>query len=394
VQAHALPQSAPAGGRNSAGAIRALAIANARYWPSVAPLVAKELAGWRGPAEQIGDPALRALALRKLQDERFNAEVAATLATLAPRPARAATVRAIVALELLFDYLDGRTELPCDDPIGEGTRLFGAFTAAIGREPEAHSTAEGNAPAERGLAADRRYPDWLYLQALGAHARKQTFGLPAAEAVAEVARASVERCARAQTLLHAGATLGDGPLREWAGEQSSGSGLQWREYAAGSASSVLAVHALIAAAGDPQTSTASARRIDAAYLAIGGVITMLDSVVDRSADAARGEQGFIRLYESGDQLARALCALTREALARAREAPHGEHHTMTLAGAIAYYTTHPGAREQHARGLVAAVRRELSPTVWPALAVMRGWRAAKRARARADRAGGRPTVIE
>jgi hypothetical protein len=210
-----------------------------------------------------------------------------------------------------------------------------------------------------------------------------------------VARASVERCARAQTLLHAGATLGDGPLREWAGEQSRGSGLDWREYAAGSASSVLAAHALIAAAGDPETSTADARRIDAAYLAIGGVITMLDSVVDRSADAARGEPGFIRLYEIGDQLERALRALTGEALARAREAPHGEHHTMTLAGVIAYYTTHPGARERHARGLVAVVRHELSPTVWPALAVMRGWRAAKRVRVAPMGGGrGRRTGIE
>ena len=70
--------------------------------------------------------------------------------------------------------------------------------------------------------------------------------------------------------------------------------------------------------------------------------------------------------------------LSREALCRAREAPHGDHHAMTLAGVVAYYTSHPGAGEPQTREVVAIVRGELSPTVWPALGVIRSWRAAKR----------------
>jgi tetraprenyl-beta-curcumene synthase len=364
---------------DSATAMRALAIANARYWPSVAPVVARELACWRGEAQLIGDPGLRALALRKLDEEHFNAQVAATLATLAPRPARTAAVRAIVALELLFDYLDGRTELPCEDPLGVAGRLFGAFTGAIVRERVAGAAAvaaRGQPPGGREQTAD-----WMYLQALGTRAREQIARLPAAPRIAEAAYAGVERCARAQTLLHASTTLGDGPLRDWAGGQAPATGLAWREYAAGSASSVLGVHALIAAAADPRTSASDARLIDAAYMAIGAVVTLLDSIVDASADATWGEPGFIRLYDSREQLAQGLLALTREALTRARQAPRGEHHMMTLAGVIAYYTTHPGARETHARDLLAAVRRELSPTVWPALALMHMWRAAKQAHA-------------
>jgi hypothetical protein len=383
-----LCRPAPDRRRAAVAGLRALALANALYWPSVAPVVAGELTRWGQAAARIDDRALRALALAKLTEEHFNAQVAATLATLAPRNARTATVRAIVALELLFDYLDGRTELPCADPIEEGARLFEAFTGALSCTP---GTREATAVK---LGDDERVPDREYLQALGDRAREQLYGLPAAQRVDEVARASAARCASAQTLLHAGAILGDGPLREWACEQSPSSGLGWREYATGSASSVLAVHALIAAAADPQTTTDEARRIDAAYLAIGAVITLLDSLVDETVDAARGEPGFIRLYDTREQLARELCALTREALERAHEAPHGKHHAMTLAGVVAYYTTHPGAREPHARGLVAAVRRELSPTVWPALAVMHGWRAAKRARAAGERWHGRRTVIE
>ena len=76
------------------GAMRALALANVRYWPTVAPLAQRELRRWEQPAREVADPQLRALAFEKLTQERFNAEVAATLATLAPRTRRAESVRA------------------------------------------------------------------------------------------------------------------------------------------------------------------------------------------------------------------------------------------------------------------------------------------------------------
>ena len=86
----------------------------------------RELRRWEQRALAIEDPALRALALEKLRGEGFHAEAAAMLATLAPRCHRQDVVEAIVALELLFDYLDGLTERPSGDPLGEGERLFGA----------------------------------------------------------------------------------------------------------------------------------------------------------------------------------------------------------------------------------------------------------------------------
>jgi len=352
--------------------MRALALANVRYWPTVAPLVQRELRRWEQWAREVADPQLRALALEKLTQERFNAEVAATLATLAPRTRRAESVRAIVALELLFDYLDGRTELPCADPLGDGQRLFASLIDSVGPQ------ADGE--AQTPFTASEPPADWGYLSSLSTYTRRSLFALPAATAVAAQARTAALRCAQAQTRLHAAPMLGEEQLRDWAHEHAQGSGLEWREYAAGAASSVLAMHALIAAAADPATSEADAQRLDHAYLATGGVITILDSLVDAPEDDAQGEAGFIRFYEPGE-LAVRVQALTREALARAREAPHGDHHAMTLAGVAAYYTTHPGARAPHARATVQIVRRELSPTIWPALAVMGGWRAAKRARA-------------
>jgi tetraprenyl-beta-curcumene synthase len=358
--------------RQAPAALAALARANLRFWPSVAPRAALELRRWERDAAGIADGELRELALAKLRDERFNAEVAATLATLAPAHRRGSTTSAIVALELLFDYLDGRTEAISEDPIGHGRALFTAFTAAVDLAPDAPAPLRAQSA---GL------PDAAYLCALSEQTRDRLFSLPCADRVQEVAAAAAARCAEAQTRLHAARMLGDDQLEHWARESSAATRLGWREYIGGCASSVLSLHALIAAAADPRTSVADAYAIDAAYLAIGGVITTLDSLVDQHADEARGEHGFVRLFESDQELSERLIDLVREAHARAQAAPNGAHHAMTLAGVVAYYTTHPGAREGRAHEVSLQLRRELAPTIWPTLAVMLGWRAAKRARA-------------
>jgi tetraprenyl-beta-curcumene synthase len=357
-------------------ALAALLLANVRYWPNVAPLVRSELKAWEQPALQIGDRGLRALAVEKLDDEGFNAEVAATLATQTSQSLRPSVVRAIVALELLFDYLDGRTELELHEPIADGLRLFKAFT-----NPLAPGTLTSELKPE---------PDRAYLDALGAQVHENLFALPSAHIVAPFARTAAERCTQAQTRLHATSAFDDQELQRWAREQAAGSGLAWREHLAGSASSVLAVHALIAAAADPSTTAADARLIDRAYLAIGSVITILDSLVDQRSDTARGERVFVRLFADERELGEHLHSLIAEALARAREAPRASHHVMTLAGSVAFYTTHQGARDPRVRRLSATVRSDLSPTIWPAVAVMRTWRVAKSIGSLACRCSTRP----
>ena len=111
-------------------------LANARYWTTVAPEVRAQLARWRTRATEIEDPKLRTLALHTLQEEGFAAEVAATLATLTPRRHRLAAIRGIVALEVMYDYLDGLTEQPTPDPLANGRQLFKAFTDALDRSAE------------------------------------------------------------------------------------------------------------------------------------------------------------------------------------------------------------------------------------------------------------------
>jgi hypothetical protein len=397
-----------AGTGDGAAQIRALVVANGRFWVGVAPVARRELARWRELASRIEDGALRELALVKLRDEAFNAEVAATLATLAPRPRRAAVVKAVVALEVLFDYLDGRTEALFDEPPGSFLRGGGEPPASRGHaHPDPHDAFEEGRRLSASLTAvisgkapDLGGADSEYLGALSSYAHEHASALPGFAGVMPAALAAASRCADAQLRLHAGATLGDGQLVLWAQEACKGSGLGWREYVGGSASSVLAMHALIATAARGPVSEAEAQALDAAYLTIGAVITTLDSLVDASEDREAQQTGYIRLYEGRAEIQQRLLALIGEALLRAGHAPDSAYHAMTLAGVAAYYTTHPHAADTENREVAGAVRARLAPAIWPALLVLATWRAAKRGRgafsamAHAGGANGRPRTSQ
>ena len=56
---------------------------------------------------------------------------------------------------------------------------------------------------------------------------------------------------------------------------------------------------------------------------------------------------------------------------------------MTLVGVVGYYASAPTANDDaFARPVIARVKRELLPLITPTLALMRGWRTAKRVRRR------------
>jgi tetraprenyl-beta-curcumene synthase len=348
----------------------ALGVANARYWTDVWPLVRAELRRWESRARAIEDDDLRALALEKLRAEAFNAEVAATVAVVAPRAQRKQVIAAVVALELLFDYLDGLTEIPSSEPLRDASSLFEAFTDALdpGASPRDYYR-------HRTDGADGGY-----LDDLSTAVRIAVAALPGAGAIEDAARRSAARCAQAQIRIHAAPGLGTAQLQAWAEHEAEGTGLAWRELAAGAASSVLAVHALIAAAADPRTTREQAAELDAAYLSICVLITVLDSLVDHDEDVRTAEPGFIRLYEDQDLLAATLSTIGAQAIVQAAQLRHGAHHVMTLAGAVAYYTSAPTASSAVARPVSLRLRRELAPLIYPTLAVMRAWRSAKRVR--------------
>ncbi len=363
-----MTQSALGDRRLVARAALALVLANARYWTSVAPIVRRELKRWELRAQAIDDPELRALALSKLHAEGFHAEAAAMLATSAPRAHRGSVVEAIVALELLYDYLDGLTERPSADPIVDGERLFTALIDAValtGAQPELPPHRDGNGG---------------YLNELSRAVATAVARLPAATAVTHDARRIAARSGQAQTRMHAVRQLGTAQLRQWATAEADGTGLCWRELAAGAASSVLVLHALITAAADPRTTPESAAEIAAAYLSTCVVLTLLDGLVDYEHDrgSSSNGSGYVGLYDDPSELPDVLGNAARRAAAQVRPLLGGAHHVMILVGVVAYYGSARGSDDELARPAIARLQEELGPLVSPTLAIMLAWRSARR----------------
>jgi len=348
----------------------ALALANARYWSTVAPLVRGHLHQWEQRARTIPDPVLRAVALENLHGERFNAEVAAMLATTVPRAHRPVAVEAIVALEIIYDYLDGLIERPMPNPLEGGRCLYRAFTDAVNPHIE---------PGEGYYSGYPHSDDGGYLQALVATVRVALARLPAAATISEVAQNSAARCAEAQVRVHAAPRLGTAQLEQWATREAQATALPWREFLAGAAASVLAVHALIAAAAEDRTTGALAARTDETYLAISALSTMLDGVVDYEQDVIAGDEPwYIQHYEDWSVLAQAIVETAEHAATRARALPNAAHHVMLIVAVVAYYTSAPAAQSEFAQPVTAHVHQELRPLITPTLAVLRLWRDAKR----------------
>jgi hypothetical protein len=313
-----------------------LARSNLRYWLGLAPFVRVQLARWRERASALEDPHRRALALVKLEEERFNPQLAATLATQAPRALRRSVAEAIVAAQVDYDYRDALGEQSLEDE--------DKYTREL---------------AEVRSRLQQRLPGW--------------------PAVADVAQASATRWLEAQRRGHAAIDGENGLLRGWATREASGTGLGWPEWLAGAQASVLGEHALVALAADDHATSEQAEALDRAYLSIGA-LTMLDSVIDRGHEVSGRELDYGRWYESDEQMGERLAAVVRDALEAARLAPGGNHHAITLKGIVAYYASAPQARSPRARAVFAPVRRELGASLLPTLAIMFAWRAAKRAR--------------
>jgi len=349
----------------------ALLTANVRYWSTIAPQVRRELRRWSQHANAIPDRSLRELAVDKLQREHFNAEVAATLATLVAREHRERVVEAIVAVEVMYDFLDALTEKPLDQPLSQGEHLYRPFTDVFagGQAGDQHDHQAG---AEN---------DGGYLWELSATARDAIATLPASSVIADVGERAAVRCAIGQIRVHAAAQIGSAQLEQWAQRGATEvEGLGWREFLAGSVASVLAVHALIVACADQEMDGCEAGEVDAAYLSIAALSTMLDSLVDYERDLTTGDPWLVKLYGEPELLGAHLANVAERAVAQTRRLPHSAHHLMTLLGVVAYYTSAPEAQSRRVSPIVKRLHSELRPMILPTLAVMRAWRLAKRAR--------------
>ncbi|HKG39203.1 MAG TPA: DUF2600 family protein [Conexibacter sp.] len=351
--------------------IAALALVMARFWVVVFPMARTQLRAWQRRASGIPDPILRAQALATLKSERLSAAGAALFAATAPRRRDPELVRALIAYQVICDYLDTLAEQPNDDPIRNGAHLHRALADAV-----------SDGPLTDHYAWHEVHDDGGYLAALVAACRESCARLPAYEPVRRAATREASRN-EVQGINHAPAGVREPALRTWAvtahasDEAGTGDADWWELAAAGSSS--LAVLALIAAAADPATTAATAEQVRRAYFPwIEALSTLLDSVADRERDLRTGELNFVSHYPTQAAAVERLREVTVRAISGARGLPRGERHVVLVAGMIAMHVSEAGASLPWAQPATRAVVRAADTLAMPLLlVVLRAWRRAR-----------------
>ncbi|HEY4451335.1 MAG TPA: DUF2600 family protein [Solirubrobacteraceae bacterium] len=351
---------------------RAFAEVILRYLVLVLPVARAEQARWHDRAAAIPDPELRRTAYESLA-KCGNIEGAALFAVLAPAARRAGAIRALVAFQSAYNYLDALSEQPSEDPAGNADQLHQALLAALHRD------------AEHGdyYAHNPRYEDGGYLVAMLDACRDALAELPSFSALAVTARVAAARIVDFQTVNLTERDGGHGAMRRWAHEATPPrSGLLWWETAAAAGSS-LSVHALIAAAATPGLHAADARLIDAVYFPCAGALhSLLDSLVDRDEDHSGGRACLLDHYDSALYAAARLGTLARRSVQAAAALERPAHHRVIVTAMCSYYLSAPQCDPAEARTIHRALARALGPALALSVAMFRARRLAHTIRGR------------
>ncbi len=343
---------------------RAFAAVVGVYMFRVLPQAQSELAQLRIRATEIPNPKLRRAAEEALA-KRGNIEGAALFASLAPAAERRVTVRALVAFQAAYNYLDALSELSSEDPVANGDQLHQALLTAL----------HPDAPHDDYYARNPDHNDGGFLTAIVDSCRDAVTRLPSYAAVAPTARAAAARIVDFQALNVANAHGGHAGLRKWATDATPArSGLAWWETAAGAGSS-LAVHALIAAAANPALDPRVVREIDRAYFPwIGALHSLLDSLVDRREDRENGQCSLLDYYHSPTDAAIHLAGLAVRARGAAERLPSPREHRVIVTAMCSYYLSAPQCCTPGAHMVTRCLTRVLGVPLNIAIAMFRSKR--------------------
>jgi tetraprenyl-beta-curcumene synthase len=336
------------------------------YLLRVLPAVRADLAGWRAKAAEIPDPVLRGHAIASL-GKQGNIEGAALFATLAPAVHRRRTVRALVAYQTAYNYLDTLSEQPSADPVNNADQLDQALLIAL----------HGTATHPDYYRHNPQRADGGYLAAIVDACRDALGGLPSFDAVAVTARTAAARIVDFQALNLSEPHRGHDALESWASEVTPpGSGVSWWETAAAAGSS-LAVHALIAAAAEERTGGEDAAAIDRAYFPwIGALHSLLDSLVDRREDAEHGQRSLLGYYPTRATAAIALSSLGLRGSRATETLARPQVHQVILIAMCSYYLSAPQCYTAEAQTITRNLKRTLGSPLAVAIALFRARRMA------------------
>jgi tetraprenyl-beta-curcumene synthase len=303
---------------------------------------------------------LRQLALDSLV-KRGNIEGAALFAVLSPRAHRHAAVRALVAFQAAYNYLDTLAEQPSADPVANGRRLHEALLLAF--DPDA---------VERDHYAGAPWSeDGGYLAATVDTCRAALAELPSRATVAPAAHAAAMSIVGFQSLNLTKSQGEEEGLERWAGERTpAGSGLRWWQTAAACGSS-LPVHVLIALAASPTLDGGEVAAVGGAYFPwIGALHSLLDSLVDVDEDERSGQRNLLVGRAPADEEATQMRLLAERAMGAASVLPRGREHTAILTAMAGYYLSASDA-SRPARATAENVREVLGGLMGPTLALFR-----------------------
>jgi tetraprenyl-beta-curcumene synthase len=341
-------------------------MAATHYWLNVFPCICRESRRWRLRAQQIPDPELRRLALEAQHVKRGNIEGSAAFAAFAPRAQRAAVVRAQVAFQSAYDYVDTLAEQPSNNPIGNARQLHRSLLTAL--DPDAlHPDYYAHCP---------RSSDAGYLKEIVDACRSALYELPSRASIAAPAHRLTQRIVTYQSFNLSEPHGGHGKLAPWARmETPRDARLRWWETAA-SAGSSLGIFALLAAAAKPSLSALNAVAIEQAYWPwIGALHSLLDSLIDEPEDRAADQRSLLDYYSTPQEAATRLQLLAAEAFHAIGPLPNCNEHAMVLAGMASHYLTAPEASSPTARLASRGVTDTMGALAKPSMFVLRTRRA-------------------
>lgn len=344
----------------SRGITLAVAFSSAarRYWLGVFPAVRQEIRCLRRHALRIPGTELRAAALHNLKVEDGNLEGAAAFATFIPRAYRDQAIRAQVAFQATYDYVDSLAEQPRASSPANARRLHCALLVAL----------SPGAPHVDYYAHHPSRADEGYLVGLVDACRAAISCLPSYPLVAETVQDAAQRIL---TYQHHNQPTGDeSAFANWAGKETPpGAELRWWETGAACGSS-LTIFALLAAAADPKLKRQRAEAVEAIYWPWAGALhTLLDSLIDRDQDAENGLHSLISHYACPQEMAARLQLLATEALKRAKAV--GVEHRLIVAGMASLYLSDEHAWLPGARLSAEGVLSALGNLATPAMLVLR-----------------------
>lgn len=317
----------------------ALAAVIVRYLTTIQPHAQRELARWRRRALAIPDPCLRAHVVRPFEADQ-SATGAALFAVLVPWRRQRSLVRLLVAYVLLWSYVDVRTERnPAADP--------GLYDALL------DGLRDGASATCATLASD----DAGYLAALLTECRRGCATLPSWETIAPAALRLADDGRTVQAINHGPPQAAATRLCAWAQERS---GDPWHEVCA-SASSPLALHALMALAAHPRVGLADVRSTAAAYGPVSALGVLCDHLIDHAEDHALLNHSYVPYLGSPTARPRALHDLADRAARGVRQLRDGERHTVVLAAMVAMFLSRPQASSRENARASAAILEALGP---------------------------------